>query len=234
MSPEMVVRTALDRGLDGIAICDHNSAENVPAFARAAEGTGLTVLAGLEVTSTEEAHLLAIFDSWEKAREVEERVYLNLGGWNNPEVFGWQVVVNEAGEVSGFNPKLLIGATDLSLDELISAIHSRNGLALAAHIDRESYSIVGQLGFIPPELEIDGVELSARAVADGKTAEDYGPGGYPAVTGSDAHKPEDIARTFSILEMERFSLNEVKLALKGEKGRKLILKAFLPSVETVN
>jgi len=112
MGPRAIVNKARQHGLDVIGICDHNSSENVPAVVRAARDTNLKVLPGMEVTSKEEVHVLALFDTLERALRLQEIVYEHLPGENDAEAFGPQVVVNEDHDVLGFNPRLLAGATE--------------------------------------------------------------------------------------------------------------------------
>jgi PHP family Zn ribbon phosphoesterase len=119
MSPKAVVEKSLEKHLDIIAICDHNSAENVEASIRAAAHYDLRVLAGMEINSVEEVHTLAIFEGAEKASMMQEMVYNHLKGTNRPELFGDQVVANEWNEVEGFNDRLLIGAVDLELKDIV-------------------------------------------------------------------------------------------------------------------
>ncbi|MCK7491316.1 MAG: hypothetical protein MZW92_06045 [Comamonadaceae bacterium] len=86
----------------------------------------------------------------------------NCSGKNDEDAFGIQAIVNEAGEVEGFNDRLLIGASDISLNEAVELIHSLNGLAIASHIDRQAFGIIGQLGFVPPDVPFDALEVSAN------------------------------------------------------------------------
>ena len=143
-----------------IGICDHNSAENVACAKKVGEKEGLTVIGGIEVTSQEEVHILALFSEDRDLFELADLIYENLPGINDERVFGEQIVVNEDDEVLGFNKRLLIGATVLPLRQIVDRIHSLSGLAIAPHIDRESFGIIGQLGFIPDGLELDGLEVS--------------------------------------------------------------------------
>lgn len=154
MHPQALVGKILEAKLDVVAICDHNSSENVPFVMNAARGKNLNVLAGMEVTTSEEVHILAIFDSLYNLARLQDLIYQHLSGENDEDRFGVQAIVNEIGEVEGLNNKLLIGATDLSLDKLISLIHGFGGLAIAAHIDRESFSVLSQLGFIDEKYTI--------------------------------------------------------------------------------
>ena len=114
MTPRAIVRTALDKGLDMIAVCDHNSARNAAAALRAAAGSNLTVIPGIEITSSEEVHVLGLFPSETEAEAVQEEVYARLIGENKEEVFGYQVVVDEFDDVEDLDQRLLIGATTLS------------------------------------------------------------------------------------------------------------------------
>lgn len=163
MTPSAIVKTASEKGLDIIAITDHNSAENVSAAKKTGEKTGITVLAGMEITSTEEAHILALFDDAESVIKLQDAVYKNLmSGENDARRFGDQIVVNEKDEVLGFNNRLLIGATALTAYDILNTIHSLKGISIASHIDREAFSIISQLGFIPEDLKFDALEISPR------------------------------------------------------------------------
>ena len=149
MSPKRIVQQSLEVGLDLIAICDHNTAENVGVAMCEGEKQGVHVLPGMEVCSKEEVHILALFEKLAQALEMQEYVYANLPGENNPDVFGCQVVANENDEVLGENPRLLIGATRLGLHGIVEKIHLLGGLSLCSHVDRPAYGVINQLGFIP-------------------------------------------------------------------------------------
>ncbi|MFW6160654.1 MAG: PHP domain-containing protein, partial [Acidobacteriota bacterium] len=160
MSPRAIVERALKEELDILGICDHNSAENVPAVTDAAKSNKIFIFPGIEVTTQEEIHLLGLFDNARQAFGLQEMIYAHLPGENDEKAFGLQAVVNEKGEVLNFNPRLLIGACALTINETVDAIHSLGGLAMASHIDRGAFSIFSQLGFIPPELALDALETS--------------------------------------------------------------------------
>jgi PHP family Zn ribbon phosphoesterase len=148
-------------------------------------------------------------------------VYRNLHGKNNPEAFGLQVIVSENDEVEGFQDKLLIGAADLSVEEVVSYIHRLGGLAIASHVDRESYSVIGQLGFIPENLDFDALELSKNisyAEARRRFAE-YNR--YPFIKNSDAHFLNDIGESTTGYFLEEPSFGEIRKALQSVDGRKV-------------
>jgi PHP family Zn ribbon phosphoesterase len=222
MSPRAIVKQALERGIDLIGITDHNSSENVPALMKAAQGTSLTVLPGMEATSKEEVHLLALFDSVSKAFAFQQIIYEHLPGENDQEAFGMQVVVNEESEVLRFNPRLLAGATDLATDQIVEAIHSLNGAAIASHIDREVFGIIGQLGFIPEGLSLDALELSPNTSPSQarQLFPDYARWAF--VCSSDAHYVSDIGKVTTLFLLAEPKVRELKKAFRREEGRRVV------------
>jgi PHP family Zn ribbon phosphoesterase len=222
MSPREVVNAALQKGIDLIGICDHNSAENVLAVKKAGRRNGLMVLGGMEVASSEEAHILVFFEDDEDLLNFQEYIYRHLTGTNDEHSFGLQVIADDEDGVTGFCDRLLIAATSLPAETISAEAHKAKGesLVIAAHVDRESFSIIGQLGFIPPGLDLDAVEISGRMTADALASRFPGCGNYPVVTGSDAHGPGDIGRRFTVLTVEDGSIAEIKKALTRRDGRK--------------
>jgi PHP family Zn ribbon phosphoesterase len=221
MSPRAIVEKSLERGLEIIALCDHNSAENVGAAMRAGALKGLHVFPGMEVCSREEVHVLAIFDREEQALGLQEIVYQHLRGTNRAELFGDQVVVNEFDEVEGFNDRLLIGAAQLDLHRVVREISRLGGLSIAAHVDRPSFSILGQLGFIPGDLGLDGLEISRHSSRDSVKEEIPGVETFPVVSFSDAHFLEDVGNPCTSFFIEAPRVEEIRSALRGEAGRRV-------------
>lgn len=224
MSPKRILTSALNRGLDILAICDHNSTANSSAVMKAAKTLDIHIIPGMEVTSEEEVHVLALFDDIKNALKLQEYVYKNLPGKNSAEAFGMQVIVNEKEEVLGFEDKLLIGATTVPLEEIIRQIHNLDGLVIASHIDREGFSILGQLGFIPEEMGFDALEISPRISFEEAFQKYKTP--YPLCTFSDAHYPDDIGKSFTSFFLEEGTVAEMKKALKNEEGRKVLNKDY--------
>lgn len=220
MSPRYIIKEAKEKGIDIVGICDHNSCENVPAVERHAENQGgdVNIIGGMEITSNEEVHILALFDDDESLFAMQKIVYDNLQGINNEKRFGEQVVVNENDEIMGFNQKLLIGATELSIEDIVNLIHKLDGLVIASHIDREAYGIIHQLGFIPPGMPLDAVEVStADKIKDFKDIS------FPIVTASDAHDIKHIGRSPTWFFMAQPNIEEIKKSLLGKDGRKVIV-----------
>ena len=226
MSPKGIVNRAMKKKLDIIGICDHNSAENVQATMNAACKNDLTVLPGMEVTSIEEVHVLALFNETAQALNLQETIYANLiPGENKRELFGEQIVANEFDEVEGYNNKLLIGATTLSLSDIVKHIHMNDGLVIASHIDRETHSIIGQLGFIPEDLKIDGLEISPRMTSAKVNVRIPNALKYPLITSSDAHFLEDIGKATTSFLLAQPTLSEIQKAFENKDGRKIAMEA---------
>jgi predicted metal-dependent phosphoesterase TrpH len=222
MSPKKIVAKSLERQLDLIAICDHNTAENAAAALREGTRQGLAVLPGMEICSREEVHLVTLFKKIEDALKMQEFIYAHLPGKNQPEVFGHQVVADEHDQVLGENPRLLIGATQLSLLEIVEKAHHLGGICISSHVDRPSYSLIGQLGFIPEDLHLDAVEVSYRVPLDKALTEVPGIKNYPCVTSSDAHFLSDIGQTWTEFILAAPTLQEIRMALAGTEGRRVL------------
>jgi len=123
MIPPFIVQKALEIGLNLIAITDHNASENVPAVIKAAEGSDLTVLPGMELQTEEEVHVLCLFDSMDQLNKLQELVDETLPDVkNNVEFFGEQFIVDHTGEFIRRKERLLINSTQLSFDEAFHAV----------------------------------------------------------------------------------------------------------------
>jgi hypothetical protein len=222
MHPSAIVRAAAEAGVDGIVICDHNAADNVAAVGRAARAAGFVAVAGMEITTEEEVHLVALMPDEAAAGVLHARVAAALPGRNEPAAFGEQVIANEDAEVLGFNPSLLAGATCWSVDRAAEEIHRAGGLVIAAHVDRERFGLVGQLGFVPPGLALDAIEVSAATPYDTGRRRYADPLGLPAVAGSDAHDPGAIGRALTYLHLDHAAAAEVRRAIRAEGGRAVL------------
>lgn len=222
MTPRSIVAAALERGLDLIAVCDHNSARNVVATRRAAKNTTLDVFAGMEVTSSEEVHILGLFGRQEQVMALQDEVYSRLPGVNDEEAFGYQVVVDHEDMVEDLDQRLLIGATTMSAKRVVELIRDLGGISVACHIDRPSFSVFSQLGFIPPDLRFDAVEVSARTSVEEAVKRFSQIADYPILRSSDAHRLEDVGSVFTEALMGGAGFEEFKLALANRAGRRII------------
>lgn len=219
MSPRAVVEKSKAAGLDIIAVCDHNSAENAAAVMRMGKKTGLFVLPGLEICSKEEVHILALFADIGSALAMQEKVQSHLSGVNRPDYFGYQIIADENDEVIGESDKMLIGASTLSLQKIVEKTHQLGGLSIAAHVDRPAFGIISQLGFIPPDLPLDAAEVSYRMPLHEAGKKIPAVSHLPLLTSSDAHYPNDIGRARTAMMMDFPDLEEIRLALQKRDGR---------------
>jgi PHP family Zn ribbon phosphoesterase len=222
MYPRAVVAMSLARRLDIVAICDHNASENAQYVIKCAEGTGLTVLPGMEITSSEEVHVLALFDKLETLNRLQDLVYRHLPGKNDENVFGCQAIVNEHDEVEGLSERLLIGATTLPLQQIVSEIHGFGGLAIAAHIDRESFGIFGQLGFIPDDLALDALEISRRTGLAAARQRWPELARIAFIESSDSHIITDIGKGITRAFLADATTAELRMAFEKKNGRCIV------------
>jgi len=200
-----------------IAVCDHNSAGNAAAVMKAAAGTPLTVLPGIEICTSEEVHVVSIFPDVEAALEVQKVCYSSLSIRNDPEVFGMQVYLDHEGNVLKFEDRLLTAATGLSLEEAVSAVVQRGGLVILAHVDREAYGILGQLGFIPEGLPYDAIEVAQAGKLDFVKA--FVPESTVWLASSDAHYTNEIGGKYSLFEAEDVSFRSLAAAIRNKNVR---------------
>jgi PHP family Zn ribbon phosphoesterase len=185
---------------------------------KSGENAGILVKGGMEVTSKEEVHILAFIEDDEDLFSMQELIYEHLHGTNDDRLYGDQVIVNENDEVIDFNRRLLIGAADLSVEDIVAKIHEFNGIAIASHIDRDSYSIISQLGFVPEGLEIDAYEVSNKDEMN-TYKDEY----FPLVTFSDAHRLDDVGKRYTSFYMDQANLEEIGKALNSADGRDLFV-----------
>jgi len=219
MYPRAVVTEAVRCHIDGIAICDHNASENVTPVMRAAEGKPLSVLPGMEITTREEIHVIALFDNTDSLVDIQKTVYTSLHGTNDESIFGCQAIVDDHDAVVGINEHLLIGATTLSLADVVDAIHDRKGLAIAAHIDRECFSVISQIGFIPPDVRFDALEISRHMSTAQARRRFDGIDRFPLIRSSDAHYIDDIGQATTVMALEALTIQEIEKALHNADGR---------------
>ena len=208
MTPNNIVNMAIIKELDFIAVTDHNSAKNLPAVMAVAKAlacemaTGLCILPGIEVTTREEAHILAYLPTLEAALELDALIYQHLPAvMNEKELFGPQYIMDENDNIIGEVDKLLISATDISVEQLWQIVADLGGIIVPAHIDRKSYSLISSLGFIPLDLDIKTCEVSKKETFDNVLKNYRFFKDYQFIHGSDAHQLEDIAEREYFLEL---------------------------------
>ncbi len=191
-TPDSIVGMGELNGLDIMALTDHNSCKNCPAFFKAAERRGITAIAGMELTTAEDIHIVCLFESLEAAldfdREIEKRRILIP---NRADVFGDQLIMDSEDNIIGREENLLINATTLTLEEVYPLCEAHSGICYPAHIDRESNGIIAILGAFPQQPKFMFAELH-----NGELMQDYcdkiGFSKEQFVVSSDAHYLWDI------------------------------------------
>ncbi len=211
MTPNNIVNMALLKKLDAIAITDHNSCGNVEAVINVA-GSRILILPGIEVQTKEEVHLLCYFGGVDKLLDFGELIESKLPDIVNvPQIFGNQLIMNERDEVIGRKENLLISSVDLSIDEVLDEVYMRDGVSVPAHIDKPSYSIISQLGFVPPSLSKGMLEISRNK----KLSTNYP--SHRLFYSSDAHQLWQILERESFLTVDKLSFSDILYVL-GHKN----------------
>ena len=208
MTPNNIVGMAQILELDIIGVADHNTARNLPAVSALAQAAGILMVPAIEVTTAEEVHVLTLFPTLEAALEMGELLYQALPPVKNrPDIFGRQLVMDEEDTVIDTLDKLLINATTLSIEKVFRQVRALGGVPIPAHIDKNAYSVISNLGFLPPELETVTVEVSRPPFA--------GAVGCRVITDSDAHQLETMAmHDADVLTLPERSVEAVLEVLK--------------------
>ena len=160
MTPANIAGMAALKGLEAVALTDHNTCRNCPAFMAAAEEYGVLAVPGMEINTSEEVHAVCLFPNLEAALGFDAYVYGKLIQFpNNEAIFGKQQIYNEQDQVCGTEPNLLINATEISFDGLWELVRSYGGVMFPAHVDKTANSLIANLGFIPPDSRFKTAEV---------------------------------------------------------------------------
>jgi len=226
MSPDQIVSQSLKKGLDIIAITDHNSTKQCSVVRRMAEGTGLLVINGCEVNSVEEVHVICLFEDDFGMNEFQ--LFLDehiIPMPNHISYFNHQLVVDEENQILEEIDNYLAAPLDVGIDLIEKKVHELNGLFIPAHIDRPINSIYSQLGFIPPELNIDAMQISQQA-SEAASREKYDiHNDVSLIKCSDAHYLVDIGKGYTSFIINEPTFKEVKWALLQKNGRSVSIQA---------
>ena len=227
MSPTAIVDRALQRGLDMIAITDHNTTRQVKVTQRVGKARGLFVLGGVEVTSQEEAHCLCFFETDVQLDAFQTFLDAHLPPIpNDEERFGYQLIVDENEEILGEEQYHLLNAIDIDIDGIYEEVHRVGGLFVPAHVNKGTTSLTSQLGFIPPDLKADGLEINKFTTRDEMVKKFAYLKRFNFITDSDAHFIDNVGDVYNVIYMEHRSFAEFALALGGKEGRYIDTMAF--------
>lgn len=219
MIPPVIVERALARGIDWIAITDHNASANIAAVQQAAAGSGLYVSPGMELQTREEVHLLCLFDRLEQIEAWQTQVDAALPRRpNDPETLGEQYVVDATGDFLHVEEQMLLISTTLSLEEAVNGVQQLGGLAIPAHVDRQAFGLIPMLGFVPPDLPVAALEVSRRIPFEQARQRYPQLSGYTLLLGGDVHYGQDFLGA-NYFEVQAPSTAEIRLALRQAAGR---------------
>lgn len=219
MYPSAIVSRALEKGLDIIAVCDHNSSGNVQAVAGAGRKCGLKVLGGMEICTEEEVHLLTLFDDPEDLKRMDDLISQGRMETNDPDIFGQQVLFDENDGIVGLEEGLLAGSCGLTIEEVVESAGRYNGLVIASHVNREAYGLLGVLGYVPDDLPLAALEVAAAGFPGW---EELLVSSLPQIHNSDAHYLDQIGLDYTAFYLEEPTVKEIAMALKGMGGRKVV------------
>ncbi len=210
MTPNNIVNMAVLKGLDIIAVTDHNSAENVGSVMKCAKDKELTVIPGMELETKEEVHLVCLFPNLEAALKIQDMVYASLPALKNrEEIFGHQLIMDEQDEIKGCIERLLLTAADLTIEDVYYCVKSLGGVVIPAHVDRDSYSVISNLGMVPPQLEVKYLEVSRTCDAESLKKIHPDTERYGFIKSSDAHALGDILEREFFLELKEISVKSL-------------------------
>lgn len=195
MTPNNIVGMAKIIGLDAIAVTDHNTVGNVRAAMEVGRQYGVEVIAGMEVETEEEVHILTLYPSLAAAEYVAGEVYKKLPDIKNrSDIFGEQCFMDADDNIVGYEQKLLLSAAAMSIETLFGFVKESGGLFIPAHVDRHSYSILTNLGFMPQDIDIGYIEVSKRVEDVSLYIESRSElAKYKIFRNSDAHYLKDIS-----------------------------------------
>lgn len=226
MTPGNIAGMAALKGLQIVALTDHNSCRNCPAFLAACEKNGLVGIAGMELTTAEEIHVVCLFEELAAAMRFSDTVDTHrFKIKNKPDIFGEQLILDENDEVIGEEEHLLINATDLSLEEATALVRQHGGVALPAHIDKQSNGIIGILGAFPDTPEYAFAELADLSKKEELLTEQPALADVAFLCDSDAHYLWDIheaeyALSLSPCGTEPTAIRQALFALLQGKEKK--------------
>lgn len=183
-------------GLDVMAITDHNSTKNCPAFFEFAKQFDIKTYGGMELTTAEDIHVICLFESLNDTMAFgdlvdDHRIKIP----NRPDIFGNQLIVNNDDKIVGTEEHLLINATDIAINEVADLVKSCGGFCYPAHIDKQSNSIIATLGVFPKDCGFTAFEIYNKSKLD-EYIEKYALQGFDCYISSDSHTLNQLASQF--------------------------------------
>ena len=216
MTPYNLVNMAKILGLDIIALTDHNSAQNCRAAMTVGESVELTVVPGMELCTSEEVHIVCLFDDVNNAEAFSDYVLSTVPPVKNrPEIFGDQLMMNDGDGIVGTQELLLTTASGISIENAVETVGQYGGVCYPAHIDRSSYSVISNLGMITDEMNFAAVEMTENADQNEYRAKYPIIKDMPVFVSSDAHYLENMREAKHTIDVAENSAKAVVEYIKS-------------------
>lgn len=214
MTPNNIVNMAAIKGLQAIAITDHNSCANVAPCMEIGKQLGIVVIPGMELQTREEIHVLCLFRTLEDAMVFQEFVQERLPKMENKEeIFGQQVLFDAEDQILGYEKRMLLASVDLSFDDAFYKVKELNGVFIPAHVDKDTFGLFANLGFIPPYLDIKILEYHSKEKIELFVKKGFVKNTYRLIHSSDAHYLQDILEVENEMEVNEYSTEGIVDAL---------------------
>lgn len=216
MTPYNLVNMAKILGLDIIALTDHNSAQNCRAAMTVGESVGLTVVPGMELCTSEEVHIVCLFDDVNNAEAFSDYVLSTVPPVKNrPEIFGDQLMMNGGDGIVGTQELLLTTASGISIENAVETVGQYGGVCYPAHIDRSSYSVISNLGMIIDEMNFAAVEMTENTDQNEYRSKYPIIKDMPVFVSSDAHYLENMREAKHTIDVAENSAKAVVEYIKS-------------------
>lgn len=212
MTPQNIVNMAYIKGLDIIAVTDHNASKNVAVVCELAKTLGIVCVPGMEVQTREEVHMLCYFPEVEALEAFEQALdAYRTRIPNNTDKFGHQYVMDTKDQLIYEYPYALILSLNISLEALQDLVITHRGVMVPAHVNRPSNSVLSNLGFIPDSLIGKTIEVYNKLPVDQKRID-----GFRVIYNSDAHYLEHIHEPVHFMNLKTISIQETLNYLRGK------------------
>ncbi len=210
MTPYNLVNMAKILGMDTIALTDHNTAQNCRAAIKVGEEIGLTVIPGMELCTSEEVHVVCLFDDVVNAEAFTDYVLSTVPPVKNrADIFGEQLIMDEGDGIIGTQDLLLTTASGISIEKAVQIVGEYGGICYPAHIDRSSYSVISNLGMITPEMGFKAVEMTAQADQNEFKGRYPIIKDMPVIVSSDAHYLENMKEAENTINVSENSVKAI-------------------------
>ena len=215
MTPANIAGMAAVKGLDVIAVTDHNSCRNCAPAMKMAEEYGVIALPGMELCTEEEVHVVCLFPDLQAALDFDAYVYDKMLKIPNKEkIFGEQLLYNDMDEIIGKEPNLLLCNTSIGFDEVYALTEERGGIMIPAHVDKAANSLIANLGFIPPDSQFTCAEIKNLSKKEELLQQHIYLNQCRIISNSDAHYLEHINEPEHRIEVSGTFASEIIKALK--------------------